>query len=80
VAWSEHAFETAFLSVSVAVAAGFVVGAGCAKVALEPIRTANADDIKAFGNLIATSPRSGASRPWMRPQLSDPNTIVQRPI
>jgi hypothetical protein len=64
VAWSEHAFETAFLSVSVGfaaaadcAAAGFVVGAGCcAKAALEPISTTHADSIKLFENLIATSP------------------------
>jgi hypothetical protein len=64
VAWSEHSFETAFLSVSVGfaaaadgAAAGFIVGAGCcAKAALAPIRTTHADSIKLFENLIATSP------------------------
>jgi hypothetical protein len=64
VAWSEHSFETAFLSVSVGfaaaadgAAAGFMVGAGCcAKAALAPIRTTHADSIKLFENLIATSP------------------------
>jgi hypothetical protein len=55
-AWSEHAFETAFLSVGADCAAsGLVVGVCCATVALEPIRTTNADNIKVLENLIATS-------------------------
>jgi hypothetical protein len=57
-AWSEHAFETACFAGSVGFAAGaipatgFVVGAVCAIVALEPSRTTNADSIKVFENLI----------------------------
>ena len=55
VAWSEHAFEITFLSVSLVdfaaelrcAARGFAVGAVCAIVALEPISTANAVIINA---------------------------------
>jgi hypothetical protein len=68
-AWSEHAFETAFLASEVGLAAGagcvaadFVVGAGCAMVALAPIRTMNADNIKVFENPITTSLNAGAAR------------------
>ena len=51
VAWSEHAFEIAFLSASVVAfaagadrpAVGFVAGADCEIAALEPIKMANAD-------------------------------------
>ncbi len=61
VAWSEHAFETAFLLVSLVDfaaelgATGFAVGAGCAMVALELIRTTNAVIVNVFENLIVTS-------------------------
>jgi hypothetical protein len=63
VAWSEHAFEIAFLSVSVAAfavgadrpAVGFAAGADCEIAAPEPIRRANADIINVFEILIATS-------------------------
>jgi hypothetical protein len=54
VAWSEHAFETAFLSVGADCAASGL-GVCCATAALEPIRTTNADNIKVLENLIATS-------------------------
>jgi hypothetical protein len=63
VAWSEHAFEIAFLSMSVAAfaegadrpAVGFVAGADCEIAALEPIKMANADIINVFEILIAAS-------------------------
>jgi hypothetical protein len=61
VAWSEHALETAFLSAGAdCPATGLAPGVGCAKVAVEPIRTTNADNIQDFKNLIATSPNAGA--------------------
>jgi hypothetical protein len=65
-AWSEHAFETAFLASEVAagagcVAAGFAVGADCAMAAFAPIRTTKADNINVFENLIATSLNAGAA-------------------
>jgi hypothetical protein len=64
VAWSEHAFEIAFLLGSLVdfaaeldcAATGFAVGAGCAIVPLEPINTTNAVIINVFENLIVTSP------------------------
>jgi hypothetical protein len=64
VAWSEHAFEIAFLSVSVVAfaagadrpAVGFVAGADCEIAALEPIKMANADIITVFEILIADLP------------------------
>jgi hypothetical protein len=56
-AWSEHAFETAFLASEVP-ATALGVGDGCAIVALEPIRTTNAHNIKVFEGVIVISPKS----------------------
>jgi hypothetical protein len=60
VAWSEHAFETAFLSAGAdCPATGLVVGVCCATVTLEPIRTTNAHNIRVLENLICGLPEYG---------------------
>jgi hypothetical protein len=59
-AWSEHAFETAFLAPE----AGLATEAGCAAAALESIRTTRADNIKVFENPFATSLNADT---WRRP-------------